>query len=184
MAEKVKFGLCNVHIAARSVSEQGVVSYGTPVAYDGAVSLTLTKTKNKVAFRADNKNFYSRFIAAAREGQLEMANIPDWFKTAFLGYKLNTDGKLVETDAAGGEFALLYQVETDIDHKIYCVYNTIAAESNEEHRTTEENDLGIQTSTFDLSMGGEVVDGYVCYCEEVADFTSAPTLPTFPTSVG
>ncbi|MBQ0111920.1 MAG: hypothetical protein KBT03_02210 [Bacteroidales bacterium] len=182
MADKVKFGLQDVHISARTVSEQGDVTYATPVAWEGAVALTLSKTKNKATFRADNRNFVTRFIAAAREGTLEMANIPDWFKTAYLGYKLDSNGKLVETDAQGGEFAILYRVETDTDHKMYCIYNVIAAESNEEHRTTEENDLGIQTSTLDLSMTGEVVDGYACYCVEVDSLTTAPEVPTFPAS--
>lgn len=181
MAEKVKWGLSNVHIAARSESDQGVVSYATPVALKGAVNLTLTRSNEKATFRADNIDFFTKFISSSREGTLEVAMIPDWFKTAYLGYKAATDNYLVETNASGGAFALLFQIETDTDSKKYVIYNVQAAETDEEHKTTEENDLGIQTSTLSLTMSGETGGEFVCYAKEVADFTSV-AIPTFPTS--
>lgn len=181
---KVKFGLSNVYIAARTVSEQGVVSYGTPVALKGAVSLTLTKPQNKVTFRADNTDFFTRYIAAAREGTLEIAEIPDWFKTAYLGYKADTDGYLVETNAAGGEFAIGFQVETDKTPIKRVIYNCIAAENDDTNETTQDNDLGIKPSSLALTITGELVGDFVCYKKDVADYTTTIALPTFPASVG
>lgn len=178
---KVKFGLSNVHIAARSESEQGVVSYATPVALKGAVSLTLTRASEKAVFRADNIDYFVKHISGSREGTMEIAEIPDWFKTAYLGYKADIDNYLVETNADGGAFALLFQVETDTSSKKYCIYNCGAAQADEEHKTTEQNDLGVQTSSLSLSMEGETVGDYVCYAKEVADFTSV-ALPQFPAS--
>lgn len=177
---KVKFGLSNVHIAARTETD-GNVSYATPVALKGAVNLSLTRNSEKSTFRADNVDYFTKYISSSREGTFEVAEIPSWFKTAYLGYKADVDDFLVETNADGGAFALLFQVETDTESKKYVIYNCKAAQTDEEHKTTEQNDLGIQTSTLNLSMEGEQVGDFVCYAKEVADFTSV-SLPQFPTS--
>lgn len=177
---KVKFGLSNVHIAART-ELNGEVSYATPVALKGAVNLTLTRTNEKATFRADNIDYFTKYISSSREGTFEVADIPDWFKTAYLGYKADVDEYLVETNADGGAFALLFQVETDTTSKKYVIYNCKAAQTDEEHKTTEQNDLGVQTSSLSLSMEGETVGDFVCYAKEVADFTNV-VLPQFPQS--
>lgn len=181
MANKVKFGLSNIHIAQRIENEGSDPTYSTPVALKGAVSLTLTRTNEKATFRADNVDYFTKFISSSREGTLEIADIPDWFKTAYLGYKADVDGYLVETNADGGSFAIGFQVETDTDNKKYVIYNVKAAQTDEEHRTTEQNDLGVQTSTLSLTMEGEQVGDFVCYIKPVADFTSIE-IPQFPQS--
>lgn len=179
---KVKFGLSNVYIAARTVNEQGVVSYSTPVALKGAVSLIVSKPLNKSTFRADNSDYYKKYITSAREATLEIAELPDWFKVGYLGYKQASDGYLAETNLTGGEFAIGYQVETDKDNNKYVSYNCIAAENDDSNETTQENDLGIKPRSLALTISGEDIDGVMCYNKQVADYTTSITVPTWATS--
>ena len=54
-------------------------------------------------------------------------------------------------------YLLLFQVETDNGSKKYVIYNVQAAETDEEHKTTEENDL----LSFSISSDAFVVDDFL-----------------------
>lgn len=177
MAKKVNFGLSNVYVSKRNESA-GSVTYATPVAIEGAVSLTLSRSADKSTFYADNIAYFERFSNASREGELEVADIPDAFKLDYLGYKTTQGGKLAETNAQGGAFALLFQVETESTPKKYCIFNVKASENDSEHSTISEN-VEVQTKTLSLTMGGETVGSDQVYIVEVDDVTVAPAIPTF-----
>ena len=53
---KVKFNLKNAHYAMLSVSEEGEISYGTPVSMPGSVSISLDANLNLT----HNYNIYFR----------------------------------------------------------------------------------------------------------------------------
>lgn len=178
---KVKFGLSNLHFSRRNVAENGTVTYATPVACAGAVTLTITRSSEKAVFRADNIDFFQKYVNGSKEGVLEVSELYDFIKTGFLGYEVADDGMLVETDKDGDEFGLLFQVETDKEKKIYAIYNCKASQGDEEHKTTEQNDLGVQTSTLNIAISGEKVGDRMCYIKEVDSFTSLE-LPTFTES--
>ena len=55
---KIRYGLKNVYVAKATVSETNVVSYGTPVAIPGAVSLSLDTEGDVNPFYADNIVYY------------------------------------------------------------------------------------------------------------------------------
>ena len=61
---KVKFGLSNVHIA-KITEADGVITYGTPFAMPGAISLTADPAGDTTPFYADNIKYY---IATSNQG--------------------------------------------------------------------------------------------------------------------
>ena len=105
---KVKFNICNVHYALITVSEEGEVTFGTPVAMPGAVSLSLEPNGEPSNFYADGYAYYTISNNMGYEGDLELAMVPESFRTDVLREKLDAKGVLIEnSDAELALFALL-----------------------------------------------------------------------------
>ena len=93
---KVKFNICNVHYALITVSEEGEVTFGTPVAMPGAVSLSLEPNGEPSNFYADGYAYYTISNNMGYEGDLELAMVPESFRTDVLKESLDTNQVLVE----------------------------------------------------------------------------------------
>lgn len=137
---KVKFGLKNVHYALLQEGEEGAITYGTPVPLPGAVSMSLAPQGDTNTFYADNIAYYVSTANNGYQGDLEIAVIPDSFRTDVLGETVDTTSK-VQIENAGAEtkpFALLYQFEGDQKASLRVLYNCSAARANEDGSTINE----------------------------------------------
>lgn len=152
MANKVKYGLSNVYYAKATISiVDGSATYGTPVRIPGAVNLSLDPQGELVPFYADNIKYYIVNNVAGYEGDLEIALIPDSFRTDILGDIADDNGVLVEsTEAQASPFALLFQFEGDDKGTRHVMYNCTAARPSVSGATKEES-TEVQTETLSLT---------------------------------
>lgn len=150
---KILYGISKAYYAVMSVSTGGTISYGTPVAMPGAVSLTTDAEGELTNFYADNTSYW---VGASNNGyscELEVAVLPDSFYKDCLGFTQDSNGALVEkSDKQPKEFAFLFQVETDEDAKRVVLYNCKATRPSSEHNTVEESvEPGTEKVSFNAS---------------------------------
>lgn len=151
MANKVKYGLKNVHYAIATIAADGSATYSTPVPFPGAVSLSLEPQGESTPFYADNIAYWIGAGNNGYEGDLEMARIIDSFKTDVLGYVTDTKEVLVEDKGAQAiHFALLFQFEGDVKATRHVMYNCTATRPNASGETVGEN-VEPQTETVTIT---------------------------------
>ena len=153
---KIKYGLCNCYYALKTST-----GYGTPVALPGAKSISLAPQGDLYKFYADNIEYYRNSTNNGYEGDLELALIPDHFRTAVLGEELDdTDKILIEKvlDSAT-EFALGFQIEGDASASRFWFYNCVATRPNAASNT-KETSVEVQTESITIS-NSPTEDGYV-----------------------
>jgi phi13 family phage major tail protein len=150
---KVRFGLSNVHYALLTYGENDAVTFGTPTRIPGGVNLTLSPEGDMSPFYADNMVYYMAGINAGYTGNLEIAKIPDSFKTDVLNYVTDSAGALVETtNAEYKPFALLFQIEGDKNARKHVLYNCMANRPQITAATTGSA-KNPQTETIQLTCG-------------------------------
>ena len=99
MGNKVKYNLKNVHAAKLTETvTNGVTSfsYGTPKAIPGAVSISLDAEGESSPFYADGIVYFRSVTNNGYSGDLEMALVPEWFRTEILQEQLDSKGVLIE----------------------------------------------------------------------------------------
>lgn len=154
MSNKVKYNLKNVHAAklTETVTE-GVTSYSyaTPQAIPGAVSITLDAEGDSSPFYADGIVYFRSYANNGYSGDLEIALIPEWFRTEILKEVLDTNDILVEKadNAESVKFALLFELDGDERAIRHVMYNCSASRPGIESSTKEET---IEPGTETLSL--------------------------------
>ncbi len=124
---KVKFGIKNCFYAVATIADNGSATYATPVALKGAVSLSLEAQGENSPFYADDIVYYTSSANSGYQGDLELALVPDSFKTDVLGYGTDTNGILYEdADAELKQFALIFEFSGDKHATRHVMYNCTA----------------------------------------------------------
>ena len=151
MANKIKFGLKNVYYAVATIAADGSATYETPVAFPGAVSLSLDPQGENTPFYADNIVYWTGVSNTGYEGDLEIARVTDSFKTGVLGYLNSGNGLYVEdANAQAVHFALMFQFEGDKNAKRSVLYNCVASRPTVAGSTKEES-IEPQTETISIT---------------------------------
>lgn len=137
---KVKYNLKNAHYAMLSIGEDGAVSYGTPTAMPGSVSISLDANGEPENFYADGEAYYVINNNMGYNGDLELAMIPESFRTDVLKEELDDKGVLIENAQVElATFALLFEFDGDQRHIRHVLYNCSASRPGIEGKTNEES---------------------------------------------
>lgn len=189
-ANKIKYGLKNVYYAVATISAtDNSATYDTPVAFPGAVSLTLDAEGETSTFYADNIAYYVTNSNNGYSGSLEMARITDDFAADILGEVTNsTTGLTYEIqDQEPVHFALLFQFEGDTKATRHVIYNCVASRPSLSGSTKEET-IEPQTETIDITATSIYVSGIqenvvkAKALEDTTAYTSFFTTVQLPTS--
>ncbi len=173
---KIKYGLKNVHYAVATIAADGSATFSTPVAFPGAVSLSVSPEGDRTPFYADNVEYWVGTSNNGYSGSLEVARVIDSFKTDVLGY--TSDNKKImyeDADAEAVHFALIFQFEGDKNATRHVLYNCTASRPTVEGNTKAEN-VEPQTESIDISASSIYVaslDKNIVKAETTADTATA-----------
>lgn len=159
MANKVKYGIKNVHYAVvteTTDAQTGAITstYTTPKAWKGAVSITLDPSGESSPFYADDSVFYDVPVNNGYTGTLEIADVPEDVETDVFGYtKDATSGIVVEKSTSTRKYiALLFELQGDEENRRLCFYRcAIQRPSVASSTTTETVEVGTDSLAITVS---------------------------------
>ena len=168
MANKVKFGLSNVHIAPITYSGS-TVSYGTIFDLKGAVNLSLDPAGESADFYADNTKYFSDYANQGYTGTLEVALINDNFREKILGQYQDANGAFIENSGdTFKDFALGCQFEGDTAGTRYWFYQCSVSRPSVSSQTIETSKEPV-TDTLNITINARISDQNVMAKMEKTD---------------
>lgn len=174
MANKVKFGLKNVHYTCPTVSD-GTVTYITPIALPGAVSLNISPTGDMQNIAADDDPAYVTISGrGGYSGNLILYQLPDSFITDVLGYTYDSTNKTMYKimGAARKNFALLYEIGGDAVPTRYILYHCTAGDP-EITTTTNADNVTVNEINIPITATAAEDTGVIRAYAEKQETTSA-----------
>jgi phi13 family phage major tail protein len=133
-----------------TLDDDGTAKYGVPVPLPGAVSLSLDPNGEPSVFYADGYAYYTISNNMGYEGDLELALVPDSFRSDVLKESLDTNKVLVENSGVEtSNFALLFEFDGDVKKIRHVLYNCSAARPTIESATNED-EIEVQTEKLSI----------------------------------
>jgi phi13 family phage major tail protein len=156
MNNKVEFGISRLTFweLVEDGTDSAAPKYsGEPFSVPGTVKMSVSNDSSTSDFYADNGKYYSGSSNAGNSGDFETALLPDDFKAAAFGWRIDERGGLVETK--GGKrkhFAMAYQIEGDDHNRRVVHYDVTLSVPDEDHNTSGES---IDPDTITVSWSGK-----------------------------
>lgn len=139
---KVEYGFRNLVTwpIVKDGSEDGVWEWGSPIRALGTVKSTLAPAGTSSTMYAEDGDFFSSAANNGYEGDLELANFPDEFYIAYLGYKRDERGGIAEdARALPKPFAMAYEVQGDAKQRRNIFYHCTPSRTSGDDKTIEES---------------------------------------------
>lgn len=182
MANKVEFGISQLHVGTYEDDGNGNITLGTPYHQKGAVSFSPEEQSEQNNFYADNIVYWSGYSGGTLEGDLEVAMFDDAFKTQFLGYKALTNGGLANVkNPTKPSVYIAFQVEGDDESRRVILYNCSLGGITRAYNTIEESKEPT-TETLPITCVGDNTSGVTMavFKESDAGYATLFTAPTAP----
>ena len=155
MANKIKYGLKNVHYAVATIAADGTATYATPVPVPGAVNLSLPAQGDNYTFYADDIDYFTVNGNNGYQGDLEVALDNDDFRQDILNEIADSKGVLVEdANSPIVHFALLFQFTMDQQARKYVLYNCTCGRPDVASSTKGES---IEAKTVTLPITAKTI---------------------------
>ena len=184
MANKVLFGVSNLHFGEYIVATDGTVTLGTPYALKGTVNISMEPESEENKFYADNVVYWSGYSDNGYSGEIENAFFPDDFKTRFMNYKALANGGIAQIKGEQNKKVYMaFQTEGDEKARRGIFYNVSLGQITREYSTTEDS-TEPATATLPFTVNGDNATGIVraAYTDGSAAYTTLFTTPPVPST--
>lgn len=189
MANKVQFGLKNVHYAI-ATETNGATTYGTVKKWLGAVNINLSAEGESTEFYADDGVYWSGESNTGYSGNFENALLTSDILEDVYGYVRDDNDVLVEKANAQVKYiALMFEIDGDDKPTRYC-YPRVKLSRAGVASATKTNTTEPQTTSIDLRATPRIdADRIVKFSADAKTnsdaydgFFDAVTIPTFTTT--
>lgn len=161
MGNKVQYGLSKLYYSVITETD-GVLSFATPVAIPGAVSITLDPEGETITEYADNTTWKTFVSNNGYTGSLEVEVLPDSFRADCLGETVDSETGVVTENSLSmsNPFAILGQFEGDVKGRRWIYYYCTASRPGAE-ATTKGDSIEVMHESIDLEIKPRPDDGVV-----------------------
>lgn len=180
MGNKVQFGICNLVFAEMITDGTATTAptYSTDlIEVPGTVKITVEYDSKENDFAADNNaKYWMQHSNSGNSGEVEVALIPDELLAAAHGWRVDSNGGLVEVaNGVQKKFAMGYQVEGDEAGRRIWHYNVALGFPSEEHNTAGE-DVTPDTQTIEWTGAQVTCKGEDVYRYSLVKSTANATV--------